>query len=372
VSDGERPRRPRRIGRASRRIASRRRSDAARGDRARSLVPGCRLTSSGGSGAWHRTPVNSKSPRIRSSGTLWKQLEVKRLVAGGDTRADRRSGRPDRNDGFPGGAVVGHRRHDSDHGTRRRVRARGGRPRDTREDVDLQGMSTSGLTDAQIAERILDGHPAAASSVDPFLAAYGAALPRCLPRRQGRVMPGVRELLEDLSGDDRVLSLLATGNIEAGARANLRHYGLIDLIADGGFLPGSRGAGADRRRRASWEAQSRICAPPDRSRTFVIATLLATVECARRSACGRVAVATGEYAVDELAANGALRDVRAPAVGVRIPRASSGCRPAPQLRVREGDVVEVDLVRVPADVHRAQPEAVEPDRPCELAPAILV
>src|SRR5882724_4663894 len=62
-------------------------------------------------------------------------------------------------------------------------------------EVDLQDMHTSGLTDAQIAELILDGRGHDPGDMDRFLELYGAALPRHLPRRQGRVMPGVRAVL---------------------------------------------------------------------------------------------------------------------------------------------------------------------------------
>lgn len=171
-------------------------------------------------------------------------------------------------------------------------------------EVDLQEMHTSGLTDAQIAELILDGHPDAASSIERFLDAYGAALPRHLPRRQGRVLPGVRELFEDLTGDERVLSLLLTGNIRAGAQAKLEHYGLADVIADGAFCegPGERALIACA---ALEEAERRIGAAPDRRRTFVIGDTPRDVECARALGLRSIAVATGAYEVDELVRAGA-------------------------------------------------------------------
>jgi phosphoglycolate phosphatase-like HAD superfamily hydrolase len=173
-------------------------------------------------------------------------------------------------------------------------------------DVDLQEMHTSGLTDAQIAELILDGHPDAASQVDRFLDVYGEALPRHLPRRQGRVMPGVREVFEDLAGDDRVLSLLLTGNIRAGAQAKLRHYGLADVISEGGFCqgPGERALIAQAALR---QAERRIGAAPDRRRTFVIGDTPRDVECARALGLRSIAVATGDYGLDELVGGGAWR-----------------------------------------------------------------
>jgi phosphoglycolate phosphatase len=172
--------------------------------------------------------------------------------------------------------------------------------------VDLQDMHTSGLTDAQIAKLVLGARGRAPADVDRFLELYGAALPRHLPRRQGRVMPGVRALLEDLAGDDLVLSLLLTGNIRAGAHAKLRHYGLADLIIDGAFCrgPGERTLIA---RAALQEAERRLGAAPDPGRTFVIGDTPRDVGCARALGLRSIAIATGEYGVDELERSGAWR-----------------------------------------------------------------
>ncbi len=173
-------------------------------------------------------------------------------------------------------------------------------------EVDLQDMHTSGMTDAQIAELILDGRGEGPADVDRFLELYGGALPRHLPRRRGHVMPGVREALEDLDGDDRVLSLLLTGNIRAGAEAKLRHYGLADLIDDGAFCvgPGERTLIA---RAAVEEAERRLGAAPDPDRTYVIGDTPRDIECALALGLRSIGVATGQYRVDELEQAGAWR-----------------------------------------------------------------
>jgi phosphoglycolate phosphatase-like HAD superfamily hydrolase len=172
--------------------------------------------------------------------------------------------------------------------------------------VDLQDMHTSGLTDAQIAELILDRHGHGLGDVNRFLALYGDALPRHLPRRQGRVMPGVRALLEDLAPEDLVVSLLLTGNTRAGAQAKLRHYGLADLIIDGAFCrgPGERTVIA---RAALEEAERRLGSAPDPDRTYVIGDTPLDIECALALGLRSIGVATGEYGVDELERSGAWR-----------------------------------------------------------------
>jgi phosphoglycolate phosphatase-like HAD superfamily hydrolase len=181
-------------------------------------------------------------------------------------------------------------------------------------DLDLQGMRTAGLTDAQIAELILrdsgcatlEGDAGEPAIVARFLDVYGAALPSHLPRRQGGVMPEVRAILEDLAGDGRVVNLLLTGNVEAGARAKLRHYGLHHLIWEGAFCegPGERVLiGRDAVRLAT----RRLGTAPDPSRTYVIGDTPHDIHCARALGVRSIAVATGEYSAQELATDGAWR-----------------------------------------------------------------
>jgi phosphoglycolate phosphatase-like HAD superfamily hydrolase len=181
-------------------------------------------------------------------------------------------------------------------------------------DLDLQGMRTSGLTDAQIAELILresgctrlEGDGGQAAQIARFLDVYGAVLPSHLPRRQGGVMPGVRAILEDLAGDGRVVNLLLTGNVEAGARAKLRHYGLDHLIWEGAFCegPGERVLIA---RDAVRLATRRLGTAPDPRRTYVIGDTPHDIRCARALGVRGMAVATGEYSPQELATDGAWR-----------------------------------------------------------------
>jgi phosphoglycolate phosphatase len=173
-------------------------------------------------------------------------------------------------------------------------------------EVDLHEMHTSGLTDAQIAELILAQHGGSSTQLERFLELYGAALPRHLPRRRGSVMPGVRSVLEDLARDERVISLLLTGNIEAGALAKLRHYGLDGLITEGAFCRGP-GERSEIGRVALDAAAHRIGAPADPEWTFIIGDTPRDVDCARELGVRSIAVATGEYSTEQLAAAAAWR-----------------------------------------------------------------
>jgi phosphoglycolate phosphatase-like HAD superfamily hydrolase len=104
-------------------------------------------------------------------------------------------------------------------------------------DSDLSGVEIAGRTDRAIAHQILEkfGEPVTDQNVDAFLDRYVALLPEELPRRNGRVLPGIRELLEDLARQsDKILGLL-TGNLQRGARLKLEHYDLWQFFPFGAF-----------------------------------------------------------------------------------------------------------------------------------------
>jgi phosphoglycolate phosphatase len=102
---------------------------------------------------------------------------------------------------------------------------------------DLNGVEIAGRTDRAIAHQIMEkyGKSPTSRNVDRFLDRYVALLPEELPKRNGRVLPGVRELLGDLAREpDKTLGLL-TGNLERGARLKLEHYGLWQFFQFGAF-----------------------------------------------------------------------------------------------------------------------------------------
>jgi phosphoglycolate phosphatase len=104
-------------------------------------------------------------------------------------------------------------------------------------DGDLNGVEIAGRTDRAIAHQILEkyGKPVTDENVEAFLDRYVALLPEELPMRNGRVLPGIRELLEDLAGQpDKTLGLL-TGNLRRGAQLKLEHYRLWQFFSFGAF-----------------------------------------------------------------------------------------------------------------------------------------
>ena len=102
---------------------------------------------------------------------------------------------------------------------------------------NLHELSTPGFTDAGVARLVLEhaGQPSDPETVEAVLRSYERRLPDSLPRRQGRVLDGIREVLEDLEGRDDVRSYLLTGQHPAGRAREARPLRPRPL------LPGRRG-----------------------------------------------------------------------------------------------------------------------------------
>ena len=163
-------------------------------------------------------------------------------------------------------------------------------------EAELQEMLTAGFTDYSIAEAALArvGHSSDEETVQRFLQIHGELLPGFLHRREGHVMPGVREILDDLSGRADVVNLLLTGNIEAGAAAKLSHYGLDGYFRAGGAFCAGPGERAEIARRA-------LPLAGEAELVYVIGDTPADVECGKAIGARTIAVATGSYPLRELA-----------------------------------------------------------------------
>ncbi len=168
-------------------------------------------------------------------------------------------------------------------------------------DPDYSELRTAGLTDSQIARMLMERHgvPETPEKVGAFLRAYEAQLPRRLPERRGRVLDGVREILEDLRERPGVHSLLLTGNTRAGAAAKLAHYGLDGYFEEGAFCLDMDDRDAIARRALDIAARA-TGAPPDLERTFGIGDKVHDIACGKAIGVRTVAVASGPVPVAEL------------------------------------------------------------------------
>lgn len=171
--------------------------------------------------------------------------------------------------------------------------------------ADLQSLKTDGLTDHQIAIEILRGAgvPPDGATLRRFIDVYESLLPSCLPRREGRVLAGVHEVLAYFHGSRRdVRQMLLTGNTPAGARAKLTHYGLWDYF-DGGAFSEDTGPRTTIAVRALGQVRARFSEDPvDPRRLFVIGDTPHDIQCAAAIGARAIALATGAYDEAALAA----------------------------------------------------------------------
>ena len=100
----------------------------------------------------------------------------------------------------------------------------------------------------------------------------------------------------------QVRSYLLTGNTRGGARAKLSYYGLAEYFADGAFAEDTGDRASIARRALDLARRS---GPIAEERLFVIGDTPHDIHCANAIAARTIAVATGPYSVDELAAEGA-------------------------------------------------------------------
>jgi len=168
---------------------------------------------------------------------------------------------------------------------------------------DFAALKTAGLTDAEVAAlaiREVGGDPAPAT-VNAFLRSYERHLPERLHWRQGQVLPGVVEILEELAPRTDVASFLLTGNTAAGARAKLTHYGLERFFAAGAFCT-EGGERATIARRALDVAERELGRAPAADATYVIGDTPYDIRCGQAIGARTLAVASGAYSREELEA----------------------------------------------------------------------
>jgi phosphoglycolate phosphatase len=168
-------------------------------------------------------------------------------------------------------------------------------------EVDLTKINTAGITDVAIAQAILSSQAVepTPAKVTQLLQLYGDYLPGALPRRQGWVMPGVIDILEAIQPLPNVLSILLTGNIQAGAQAKLNHYGLVQYFDKGGSFADHALDRADIARKALMLAQS-LVADVSLECMYVIGDTPHDIHCGKAINARTIAIATGSYPLEQL------------------------------------------------------------------------
>jgi phosphoglycolate phosphatase len=167
---------------------------------------------------------------------------------------------------------------------------------------DLEDIEIAGRTDPGIARQILQKHdgPITPERIDALLDRYVELLPAELERREGRVLPGVRELLEYLAEHSEISLGLLTGNIARGAQLKLEYYGLWKFFSFGVFADNyhDRNELAAVARARAREKTGRMFA---QDRVDVIGDTGHDVACGQAIGARTIAVATGSWSRQRLA-----------------------------------------------------------------------
>lgn len=166
------------------------------------------------------------------------------------------------------------------------------------EKLQLSGRSDRAIMLDMFRLHDLDDRP---EHRQRLTAAYLQHLPGCLASHNGRILPGIVALLDELRRRQIPTGLL-TGNIRAGARVKLGHFGLYEHFAFGGF--GDHHLDRDDiAREALAEVKARLNGQHAPERIWVIGDTPLDIRCARAIGARVAAVATGWHNMDELAAH---------------------------------------------------------------------
>lgn len=174
----------------------------------------------------------------------------------------------------------------------------------------LGDIAMSGRTDHSIALELLDinGEPASDERLPEIFTALNGALDarRDGMARDGRVMPGVPDVIAALAARDDVAQSLLTGNIEPNAHVKLAALGLdglLDMEIGGyGSDSGIRPELVDIARAKAARLRGIDVPAAD---TVLIGDTPLDVHAAHENGARAVAVATGKFTVQELLDTGA-------------------------------------------------------------------
>jgi phosphoglycolate phosphatase-like HAD superfamily hydrolase len=118
------------------------------------------------------------------------------------------------------------------------------------------------------------------------------------------VLPGIRDLLDELAARDDVFLGLVTGNFEAGAKIKLEHFDLWRYFRCGAYADDA----ADRNALVPFAVErARACGLPELNaeHVLVVGDTPHDVACAKVVSAVAVGVATGGFSVAQLLASGA-------------------------------------------------------------------
>ena len=173
-------------------------------------------------------------------------------------------------------------------------------------EVDTGRVSFAGRTDRFLVNELLGHHgiESSAEIFERFRQPFLEKLRDTLPRRDGRVLPGVIHVLEQLSASDQVRLGLITGNLRQASRIKLDHFELSGYFYHDGDPVGGFGddhAERDDVARGAMAELTELLGGPPQSDVWVVGDTKRDISCARAIGARVLAVGTGSFSRDELA-----------------------------------------------------------------------
>ena len=170
------------------------------------------------------------------------------------------------------------------------------------QEEGLEGIEIAGRTDKLITQAVFrkfgaDPDPA---KVTQFLDTYLGHLAAQLPLKEGRILPGIIELLEALKAREEVALALLTGNLARGAELKLTHYGVWHYFEFGAYADdhGDRNQLGPVAQARALERHGIEFSP---ERIFILGDTEHDIACGRAIGAKTVAIATGSFSSEELA-----------------------------------------------------------------------
>ena len=169
-------------------------------------------------------------------------------------------------------------------------------------EISFAGRSDRAIVREVFAQHGIEDQP---GTWQRFVQGYLRRLEHTLTNRQGSVLPGVLPLLRAIRERSDIAMGILTGNMAAGARLKLEHFGIDSFFEFGGYgdhHTDRSGIAADALGAADAFLRSthRLSAKP--ALTSVFGDTPEDVRCARSIAAKAIAVATGDASLSELTA----------------------------------------------------------------------
>jgi phosphoglycolate phosphatase-like HAD superfamily hydrolase len=164
-------------------------------------------------------------------------------------------------------------------------------------------VALQGRTDTSIARDLLAYLGVAVTPEEErrFCDAYIALLPRTLPAGKARILAGIREALDAVHAHPDIHQALLTGNLREGARLKLSHLGIWHYFEFGAFADDSH-IRDELGPFALARAKEKLGIEFPLERVYIIGDTPHDIACGKAIGAKTIAVATGSYSVEQLAA----------------------------------------------------------------------